>query len=258
MSKLIQKLERVSQGKVQRIGFGVAAPSKTTPLVLVARLPQANTDLAILATEKGADAVLVLMGNLKQEADTLSRIIQRASDAPLGVSLERATGEEVMQLIEMHCDFLIFGEKRTSSAVLSGEGIGKVVEIDPSLPDNIVRTIDRLPIDAVLLSEVMEGESALTVHQLMLCQRITSLVRKPVVVSVTPPLREGDLEALLETGVTGLLVRMEGDHPGEMLSQMRRAIEALPPLRKKPRERVDVILPPMERVEVPEIDENGE
>lgn len=253
MSKLLEKLERVSRSKVQPMGFGaVAARSKTSPMVVVASLSKGTTSLT--ATEGGADAVLVSIGDLSTEADALGRVTKSVGATPWGVSLKKVTKDDIGRLVEMGCDFLVFTGTRTPSALLREQGLGKVLEIDPSLPDSLARAINRLPIDAVLIGGGMD-EPSLTVERLMVCERLATLVRKPILVPLPSELVEGDLEALWDAEVRGLLVDFGEASPEGKLAKLRQAIEALPQRRKKPKEKLDAILPRFVEGSIPQPEE---
>ncbi len=241
MSRLLEKL--TSASKSQPLGFGAAvARAKSPPMVLIANL-RGDVGMAAIAAEQ-ADAVLISMGDLAGRVENLRQDSLALGSVPWGVSLETVTKEEVAQLLEMGCDFLVFGAQGMPSAVLGEEGIGKVLEVDPSLTDSLVRTIDRLPIDAVLIG--MEGHP-ITVYWLMVCQRFASLVRKPLIAAVPAGLLPGDLEGVWDAGARGVLVEME---EGGLL-EVRKAIDALPTVGKKRREKTDAILPLPGEVEMP-------
>jgi hypothetical protein len=249
MSKFLDKLERIWAGKAQPIGFGPqTAKSKTPAMAIVARLSPGEADMAALAGEGGADALLVSIDNLERVAKTLSRFTKAAGDTPWGVSVKAVTRDNVEQLIKLGCDFLIFNADEVPVAILGEERIGKVVEVDPSLSDGLARTIARLPIDAVFLSA---EQQPLTLRQLMDCARLASLVGKPALAALPSVLHKEDIEGLWQAGIRGLVLTMEG----QSLSQVKGIIQALPPTRKKAEKGMGVILP---AVELPSEEEEEE
>ena len=138
MSKLLEKLERISEGRAQPLGFGAAvAKGKSLPMVIVASVPVGNARLAAVAAKAGADALLMTIEHQEKMDEALAKLSSAKTDIPWGVSLSAVTKEEVEQLIGMDCDFVIFAPDKTPAAVLGAEKIGKVLQIDPSLSGSL-------------------------------------------------------------------------------------------------------------------------
>lgn len=241
VSRLLEKLERISRRPTQPMGFRAQATvPKAPPVVLIAVLGEGEADVG------SADAVLFTGPKLK--AKSLEQTIASLGEIPWGVSFEGVSGGELSRLREMGCDFLVFEAERSPVALLREGEMAKVVQIEPSLADGLVGAIEQLPIDAVLIGG--DGEASLSVHRLMDCQRLANLVRKPLVAAVPIGISREELEELSETGIAGVAVRVEGK-VGE-LSRLRQAIAELPsPTRR--RERVKPLLPrPGEEIAQPE------
>ena len=240
MSRFLDKLERIWAGKAQPIGFGPqTAKAKSPAMAIVTRLSPGEPDMAALSGEEGADALLVPIDDLERGAETLSRVSQVAGDIPLGVSVKAVTKDDVEQLIELGCDFLLFNANEAPAAILSETRIGKVMEVDPSLSDSLARTIARLPVDAVFFSA---EQQPLSVRQLMDYARLASLVGKPSLAALPAALRREDIEGLWQAGVRGLVLTPER----QRLSQVKEMIQALPLTRKRAEKGMDVLLPAVE------------
>lgn len=247
MSKLLDKLSQVSRGSVQPLGFRAAtATSKSPQVVLIVCLAQGDAQAAAAAKE-GADAVLV------KGAQSRGKLGASLGQVPWGTSLGEATEEELAQLKGKGCDFLVFDAAKAPLTLLREEDMGKIVEIDSSLADGLVRAIEQLPIDAVLIG----GEPSLSVHRLMVCQHLANLVRKPLVALAPLDMSKEDLEGLCEAGMAGVVVNVEGDAK-EVLLRLRQTIDALPPSRKGRREKADALLPYFAEVETAQVEEEEE
>lgn len=243
MSKLLDKLERISVGRAQPLGFGAAvARGKSLPMMIVAGVPLGDAKLAAIAAKGGADALLMTMHQEKSE-EALAKLSSTKTDIPWGVSLDAATKGEVEQLIEMGCDFVIFAPDKTQAAVLGEEKIGKVLQIDSSLSDSLAKAINRLSIDAVLISLASEDESPLTVHQLMIYERLAAGAGKHLLAAVSPSLPIDDIESLWGLGVRGVVVDLAVKDPEQRLSQVKEAIQKLPTTRRKAGDRISASLP---------------
>lgn len=262
MSKLLEKLEQISNDSGQPMGFG-AVPSRTkiSPMLTVASVPAGNTQLISLAAKEGADALLLTVENLEKDSKTLAKMNRAKAEIPWGVFLEKVGKEDIGQLIELGCDFIVFDPAQTQAAVLMEEKIGKVLRIDTSLPENLAKAINRLQVDVVLLNPVGGGETAFTVHQLMVLERLAVNTGKYVLMTMPPGLSTGDIEILWGLGARGVVVDMTLEQPGQRLSQVKEAIQQIPAARKKSREKFRATLPasitPSEKP-APEEDEDDE
>ncbi len=262
MSKLLEKLERISEGSGQPMGFGAAVTrTKISPLLTIASVPAGNAQLMGIATKEGADALLLTVENLEKDSKTLAKMNRAKAEIPWGVFLEKVSKEDIGQLIELGCDFVVFDPAQTQAAVLMEEKIGKVLRLDTSMPENLAKSINRLQVDAVLLNPVGGGETAFTVHQLMVLERLAGSTGKYVLMTMPPGLSAGDIEILWGLGARGLVVDMALEQPEQRLSQVKEAIRQIPATRKKSREKFRATLPasiaPSEKA-APEEDEDEE
>ena len=250
MSKLLEKLERVSRDSTQALGFRAATAMTRGPsMVLIAALSQGDAKTATLA-QQSADAVLVSVAKLNGEG--LRQIVDSLAEVPWGVSVKEVSAAELSQLREMGCDFLVFDAAKAPLALLREEKMAKIVEIQPSLADGLVRAIETMPIDAALIGA--EGE--LSIYQLMTYQHVGNLVRKPLVVSAPIDISNEDLEELLEVGIAGVVVKLEREAKGK-LSRLRQAIDALPPSRGR-KGKVEPLLPHVGESGIIELEEEEE
>lgn len=232
MSKLVEKLRQASQGSPQPLGFRGASSTATqqgSAMMLIVAL--AEGDAGAAPDDKASvDAVLL--------AKAESQVVDGLGESPWGVSLDKGTQEELTQLKDMGCDFLVFEPATAPSSVLGEEDLGKVMEIEPDTADGMLRAIDKLPIDAVLVG----GDPTLSVHRLMVCQRLANLVHKPLIARVPLDVSKEALKEIRETGVTGLVVHLSArDKKG--LSRLRETIDSLPAMRKRRKDKVEPVLP---------------
>ena len=139
---------------------------------------------AALAARGGADAVLIPLSNTEKEAQALSQSLEALGGLPWGATVEELSAEELGRLKEKGCDFVVFSSARAAAAVLLEEEMGKVLEVETSLPDSQAAALDPLPIDALL---VRAGAASLTVQGVMELQSLADLTGKPLLY-VVPPL----------------------------------------------------------------------
>ena len=215
-------------------------------MVLIAAVTEGE---AKAVAAEGADAVLISQVKLKGES--LAQTVDSLAEIPWGVSLEEVTAPELSKLKEMGCDFLVFDAARAPLILLREQEMAKIVKVEPSVADGLARAIEQLPIDAVLIGA--DGERPLSVHRLLVCQNLANLVRKPLLILAPLAMGGEDLEELLQTGIAGVVVNLERGVKGE-LSQLRQAIDALPPSRRRKR-RAEALLPYAREEEIIEPEE---
>lgn len=205
------------------IGFRAAASPTSPGMLLIARISQEGPH----SLEALADAFLIEKG------------ARPPSGVVWGARLETPTPEALAGLKEKGCDFVILDADKAPASALEVE-MGHFVQIDPSLPDSLLRAVEVLEVEGAF----MEMETpALRVQHLLLCQRVTGLVHKPILVAVSPELSGADVVQLRRVGVRGLVVRAEA---GEKLEEWRQAL-----LGAKEKRRDDVVLPPPPVAEPP-------
>lgn len=248
MSKLIEKLERISEGSGQPMGFGAAvARPKISQILTIASVPAGNAQLINAATKEGPDALLLTVDNLEKDTKALAKMNRDKAEIPWGVSLETVSKEDIAKLIELGCDYVIFSPDKAPAAILMEERIGKVLKIDTSLPESLAKAINRLQVDAVLLSPAGGDEATFTVHQLMILERLAGSTGKHILAAMPPGLSTGDIEMFWGLGVRGVIVDMAAEQLEQRLSQIKDAIQKLPTTHKKPKEKFRATLPAASR-----------
>ena len=105
MSKLLEKLEQISEGGGQPMGFGTSATRTKMPqMLIIASAPASNAQLISIATKEKVDALLLDIENLEKESKTLAKMNRAKSEIPWGASLDKVSKEDIKQLVELGCD----------------------------------------------------------------------------------------------------------------------------------------------------------
>ena len=243
MSKLINKLNQVSQAMPQSIGFKAMQQISPKPrMLIIADLAQANVN-ELADYVDGADAGLLRISNLSEGAKKLREICEVVSDIPWGSWLKDVGQGGIEQLVEAGCDFVVFPPANTSLGIFQDTKLGKILQVEASLSEGLLRTVNELPVDAVLTAGEQEGEHFLTWHHLMLFQRLADLLIKPLLVSVPPNITAYELQTLWETGVEGVMVKVGVGQPEGRLKELRRVIDKLTFTSKRKRGKVEALLP---------------
>lgn len=239
MSKFIDELKLVSQFGSPPMGFrAAAAPLPKPRMLLVATLAEASAE-GLADYVSGADAGLVPIPKLSSGAKTVHKISRAMPAIPWGGWLKDISGEGVKPLVEAGCDFVVFPSD-TPLAMLQDSEVGKILEVGTSLNEGLLKTIDDLPVDAVLTSGEPEKGNLLTWRHLMFSRRCAELVTKPLLASVPASVGANELQALWAAGVVAVVVETP---PQGRISELRQIIDKLTfPLPSK-RKKAEPLLP---------------
>lgn len=208
------------------MGFRAGQTASPKPrMLLIASLTQADTDDPADCIT-GADAGLLSISRAKADAKTLQECSRAVSDIPWGGWL-RDAGKGGAGLKGIDCDFVVFPVD-TPLGVFQDTKAGKILEIEASVSDGLLRTIDKLPLDAVLLSVGNQRvDSLLTWQHLMLVQHFAASLAKPLLFPVPAEVTAAELGVLWEAGVDGLIVAAGAGQSLEALRKLRGTIDKL-------------------------------
>jgi len=237
MSKFVDKLHNLSKTSVSPIGFhATASEAKSPPMLLVAGLSGVSTSEAEAIANGNVDAGLVLSQSFKRGG--LKRMIKAMGDIPLGVVVNETDKEKMDELIGSGCDFVVF-DMRTPVAVLEKEEVGKFLMIEPSIDMGLVKAINSLDVDGVFINK--GEEPFITVKQVLICQRFSELLDKPLLVTLPSIITSAELDNLWKAEVDGIVVPPA--QPVEAFSNLRRMIDKLPGGTNRRQAKVGVVLP---------------
>ncbi|HEY8173802.1 MAG TPA: hypothetical protein VIH21_12015 [Dehalococcoidia bacterium] len=205
MSKLGDKIRKVTRLEAQPLGFVTARATKDATLVLVgvARDAAAAADLV----KRGADAVLVESDNGNAPADGIAGGWIR-------------NGRDAGGLKTAGYDFAVFDPDVTPSTAVLEEEIGYVLVLPGDIGDVELRAIESFQLDAIDVGSI---DGALSVRKQIDLRRIFALTRKPLMATVPANISVEQLQALRDTNVT-----VVGAKGGDDVEKLRKTIDALP------------------------------
>ena len=259
MSKFIDILNRPSQAAPQPIGFRTSQTAQSKHQIqLVATVTKGVTD-TITHYVNDADAGLLRIPTPVSSAGTLKKAIPTAPDIPWGVWPEETTQKELKKAMKSGCDFIIL-PAGAALVVPPNDSIGIIIQIDMSVAEGPLRTLNELPLDAVLVTLQVEKDRHLTWHQLMFLQRFGDIVTKPLLVSVPPGTDADELQLLCEAGIDGLVIDTGPDQPPGETTRLRQMIDGLKPPTPRKRQKMEALLPHADQDAEPmaEIEEGDE
>jgi hypothetical protein len=243
MSRLIDELKRVDRATPQPMGFRTARSVSFEPrILLIASLAQIVDTDHLADGVDGADAVLLRLAKSHLTASTLQKIAASLPDMPWGSWLDDIDARKTEILVEAGCDFVVFPAASRVSATPQDEKIGKILQLESSLGEGLLRAINDLPVDAMLTTDAYEDDGSMAWHHLMYFQLLANLIAKPTLVPTSPNVTASELKALWEVGVDGIVVETDAAKPGG-LKELRQAINELTPRSTRKRGKTEALLP---------------
>ncbi|MDD4984913.1 MAG: hypothetical protein PHQ43_03850 [Dehalococcoidales bacterium] len=245
MSKLIDKLNRTANGSPQAIGFRARQAASPNPeMLLIASLTPADAGEAADRTA-GADSGMLSISKTKVDAKAFRECSQAVPGIPWGIWLKDAEGGKT-DLKGIDCDFIVFPAS-VPLRVIQDNKAGKILEVEASVSEGLLRTINKLPLDAVLIVEGQKNSPLLTWQHLMLVRHFATSLAKPLLVPVPAKVTANELGALWESGADGVIVAAGDGQAPEALSELRRAVDKLALSARRRQDTVKVLLPQITR-----------
>jgi hypothetical protein len=253
MSRFIDKLKNLHKVEVQPMGFMPAKVSSEKPRLQMVAWTSADHLDKVSAGLNSADAVLVEVTK-SEDTGTLEKVCQDKSGAPAGGWLKASNGA-LKKLMNTSCDFVVL-PPTASFSVTQKDKLGRILELDLSLGEGLLRTVNDLPVDAALIAG---DDLNLTFNRLMQVQRLMYMINKPVLASVPPVVAESELQALWDMGVSGIVVELTDEKSAEKFSNLPKTIEKLNPPAFRKKARLSPMLPHVlpEAPQPPEEEEGG-
>ena len=227
MSKFIDRLSKLSRATPQPMGFGIRQPVSSRPkLQLVASVAQGEAE-GIAGYLTGADAAVLRISELASGARALQKISQAVPDIIWGGWLLTGSLKEVGLVSNLGGDFLVFPAHDTPLAMVKGDDIGQILEVETGINEGLLRAVNELPVEAVLIAGEEKEGSFLTWEHLMLFRRFTELFTKSLLVSVPSGVTGSELQALWSAGIIGVVVDVNIAQPQGKMTELRQIIDKL-------------------------------
>lgn len=240
MSRLIDKFQKAARSSVQTMGFRTARSATPEPgiLLIVSLAPEAVKNKADIGN---AGAVLIRPNSAPVTAAGVKKIAETLPDIPVGLYVEDSDDREIAALAEAGCDFLVFPASSRISPASEDKKTGRILQVESSMDDSLLRAVNSLPVDAVLAADTFTG-GAMVWHELLIFQHLANMLAKPLIINVPPDITEAELKALWEAGADGVMVEATAMKAGG-LKKLQELISKLPPRSARKRGKTDVTLP---------------
>ncbi len=225
MSKLLDRLDRITRGPVRTLGFTPAAARETLPtMALVAEVHPRAKDIQE-ALQSGADAVAIVGAGHKPAS--------LPEGASWGAEVQRLDKAAADALRSQGCDFLIFGIEDTHADALEEGECSRVLRVSPTLEDTQLRCIEDLPMDIVIVAKP-GPEGPLSLSHLLAISNVRAATSRYLLLEWNEPLSGKELEQLRDLGVDGIFVKADGnDAPTAAVAALKERIVGLPARRPR-------------------------
>lgn len=240
MSKLIDRLIQTAETVSSPMGFRAARAVQPKPkMALIARVEPAENMAQLADYVSSADAAIIAQTGA--EKNTVTDIARSLPGVTWGLWLEEKSRQQIKASAEAGADFIIL-PLNLDFGLPGTEKMSKILLVESSLSEGLIRTINELPVEAVLLTDDEKEKPALTWHQLMLCQRFSDLLFKPLLLTVPASVDSDELKALWKAGVDGVVISVKTIKQAERLKELRQIIEQSD-FAARPRIKVAALLP---------------
>jgi hypothetical protein len=205
MSKFVDRLRQLAEGAPQPIGFRPRGAASDKPKIqLVVAVAEAGAAGGIA----GADAML-----LDPEGVPESKV-----EVPWGIRVGAAAPPD-------GCDFVVFPTETPLTLNLK-EGVGKILAVHSSLPSEVVRALNGVSLDAVLLLAAEDRGRSLTWIELVDFHRFATVLNKPLLVEVPTSITGAEIGQVWQAGAAGIVVRITSGQ-AKRVAELREAISGL-------------------------------
>jgi len=147
MSRLIDKLTKTDRAAFQPMGFRASRQTSDEPRMQLIAGAQLKDNVTTDNIE-GVDALLFLPTKTLPSGKVLKSIVEPLADIPWGIYLQDIIASKASALIKEGCDFLVFPAAATVTVMPEDDDIGKIIEVESSIDDGLLRAINDLPVDA--------------------------------------------------------------------------------------------------------------
>jgi hypothetical protein len=227
MSKMIEHLENIGTVSSAPIGFGTNKPVEKFPQLTLAALVDIKSLKKNIADD--FDSIIVkIQGNTKTELKTAKSTLKNQI---WGIWTNNISNASLESLEKEGCDFFTISHFSEPVDILAREDIGKLIVVPIDMPEELVHSINEIPIDAIIISG-LEDIVSLTINDLMRIRSMRDLLSKPTILLRVSPLNRNEIKVIRDIGIQGILLDILSVKPKEIKS-MKDDIQQLPPFKNK-------------------------
>lgn len=233
MSKLLDLLQRISDGSPAPLGFGTARATNLPGMALVGLATADHQARVAEAAQAGLNAVLV---SGISDTGAVGNLAESAGSVPWGICDSSLSGEDARACAGSGADLVVFGLDSAASAVAGEEDLARVLSVSPDLSDGQMRAVAALPVDCFTL-DMSAVYGPWTLQDLVIVGSLSRRTDKYVLVQISAVPASEDLAALRDMGASGLILDLASVSPGDLAGLRTSLLEMPRPRRRRDRSR---------------------
>ena len=237
MSKLLDLLQRISDGTPAPLGFGAARSNSVPGMALVGRASRPDSGSrpdGVSDAGPSLDAVIV---DGAAGPDYLKQLGDLMGDLPWGPGLVSLDDDDAQACQDCGADLVTFTLESSAAAATAGQDeLARLVAVSADLSDRQLRAVAALPVDGFVL-DMCSVSGPWTLQDVVNVGALTRRTDKHVLVQVSNPPTGKELEALRNMGASGLIVDLSALSSDE-LADLKSALQDMPRPRPRRRDRM--------------------
>lgn len=234
MSKLLDLLQRISDGAPAPLGFGASRSNAVPGLALVGRASRPGTGRRPRGVPDAGPSLDAVIVDDASGADYLEQLGDLMGDLPWGPGLASLGADDAQACQDGGADLVAFTLESSAAAATGGEDdLARIVAVPSDLSDRQLRAVAALPVDGFIL-DMSSVSGPWTLHDIVAVGSLTRRTDKHVLVQVSAPPNGKELEALRNMGAAGLIVDLSAVSADEVAG-LKSALQDMP----RPRSRRD-------------------
>ena len=243
MSKLLDLLQRISDGSPAPLGFGASRAESVPGMALVGRAGRPGTGRRPSGVPDAAASLDAVIVDGASGSEYIKQLGGLMADLPWGPGLTAPSDEDAQASRDCGADVLAFSLESGVAAISGDDELARLVAVPPDLSDRELRAVAALPVDAFILD--MTGVSGgWTLQDLVAVGSMTRRTDKHVLVQLSAAPAKADLEALRDMGVSGLIVEVTTGNSDELAALKSDLLGmARPRSRRRDRDRIRATVP---------------
>ena len=239
MSRLIDKFHQASKAAPPPMGFRTSRPAAEAPKIILIASLEAGAAGSPDEYLEGADAVLIRFGKIAPTAKAVQKIASTLPDIPWGI---QTGGEESKKAAGEGADFMVFTADSQVTDTPGDEKTGKILQLESSMDDGLLRAVNDLPVDAMLVDDIFQGKEPPVWHEMMIAQHLANMLSKPLIIPASAGISEKELKIIWDAGVDGIIVEADAASK-DGFKDLRGLIDKLPARSGRKHGKINAVLP---------------
>ena len=237
MSKLLERLEQVNKGPVRALGFAPRRETETLPTMLLLAWADGASKQKLSKVSSGADALVLPLSALESSPSKSAP----PEGAVWGIAFDTADGNLVEIAKEKGGDFVIFNLDGVLVDYLSEGDVARVLQIHANLDDSLMRGLEDLPVDVILLKRP-EPQGPLSLTHMLAISNVRSAISRYMLLEWDAGLTSHELEQLNDMGIDGIVANL-GKMSPSAIGKLKENIDKLPPRKARNEQKLSPTLP---------------